>query len=130
MINIIKYFSLGILFIICISCNAEETVPQTVININTNTNSENTKNNESHSNFLVELNQNSSAEYQVTETFADVPGARVPAAEKVGGGFHRVPGGPGGPGDGWGRAFSGSRARGNVGAPARLHFPRVRNPRK
>jgi polyisoprenoid-binding protein YceI len=73
MINIIKYFSLGILFIICISCNAEETVPQTVININTNTNSENTEINESHSNFSVELNQNSSAEYQVTETFADVP---------------------------------------------------------
>jgi polyisoprenoid-binding protein YceI len=67
----IKYFTLGILFVICISCNAEEPVTKTAIDINSNANEREID--ELLSNFLVELSQNSTAEYQVTETFADVP---------------------------------------------------------
>ena len=71
MINMIKYFTLGILFVICISCNAEEPVSKTAIDINSNANEREID--ELLSNFLVELSQNSTAEYNVTETFADVP---------------------------------------------------------
>jgi len=71
MINMIKYFTLGILFVICISCNAEEPVTKTAIDINSNANEREID--ELLSNFLVELSQNSTAEYNVTETFADVP---------------------------------------------------------
>ncbi|MBO99359.1 MAG: hypothetical protein CL730_03805 [Chloroflexi bacterium] len=68
-----KYLSFGILFIICIACNAKDTVTNTQININTDTTITKETITPLADNFFVELNQNSSAEYQVTETFADVP---------------------------------------------------------
>jgi len=67
-----KYLSFGILFIICIACNAKDTVTNTQININTDTTITKETITPLADNFFVELNQNSSAEYQVTETFADV----------------------------------------------------------
>ena len=73
MTNVFQYFSFGILILICIACNTEESITKTQININSNTTLTKKTITPLADSFFIELNQNSTAEYQVTETFADVP---------------------------------------------------------